>query len=428
MEFGPRGVIRTLRMVWRLIRKSYLHSYVLKGNKMKIAFHFDADYEPFDGYYGWPIKEHLFKVLLSARKLDIHTKIFCGDLLLHSWTVDVEKTPDGIVKRFNKDKFFLAVEHWLRPENPVWHSFTEESIRKVLNHNVYVLCFESLRFSEGRNIDHILSKQPYYLGAMQVDEESPVHWIAYGGSLIASYRLHNKKLNVFWDGLSEDSVDQGEIDAFRNLGFESVEAESLNGKFTIFDKYDNFNHARRIAELNRVLSDSLAFVVDHVVSRLTDSAPELGNKLWSAINTFERGEVSEDYAQVAASCRRVIEYVSDQLFPATVKEDTGKKLGKSNYRNRLLAFADKERKSNTNIDLICVATNSLSGQLEKLGDLVNKGVHAEVMRHEARRCLIRTILILDDIISLKQDAFEIKAHLNEDLLQEMLSKLTHEET
>lgn len=339
---------------------------------MKIAFHFDADHEPFGGYYGPPIIEHLFKLLLGERNLDIHSKIFCGDLLLHSLSMDEEKTDTGSIKRFNKDKFLRAVENWLNPENFTWHSLTQESVKKVLNHNVYVICFESLRLTEAQYIDQMLSSQPYYVGAMQVDEESPVHWAAYAGSLIACYRLHGKNLNVFWDGFSEDSIDQGEIDEFRTFGFSSVEPESLNGKFSIFDKFANFEHARRVAELNRLLGDSLAFIADHVITRLSDSAPELGSKLWSAIRTFERGEVAEDYAQVAASCRRAIEYVSDQLFPPIEEAPKGQKLGKNHYRNRLLAFADEARKSDTNIDLICVATEALAQQLDKLGALVNK--------------------------------------------------------
>lgn len=87
-------------------------------------------------------------------------------------------------------------------------------------------------------------------------------------------------------------------------------------------------------------------------------------------------------------------------------------MGKNNYKNRLLAFADKERKSDTNIDVICASTNMLNEQIEKLLNLQNKGVHDEVFCYEARCCVIRTILLLDDMISLKKDPFEIKTKLN----------------
>ncbi|MNJ78595.1 hypothetical protein D3C77_763900 [compost metagenome] len=74
----------------------------------------------------------------------------------------------------------------------------------------------------------------------------------------------------------------------------------------------------------------------------------------------------------------------------------------------MLAFADIERKSDTNIDVIVASTNLLKEQIEKLNNLVNKGVHAEVYREEARRCLIRTILLLGDLISLKREPLPIK--------------------
>jgi hypothetical protein len=77
----------------------------------------------------------------------------------------------------------------------------------------------------------------------------------------------------------------------------------------------------------------------------------------------------------------------------------------------LLAFADQTRRSNTNIDLIAVSTKALGEQLEKLEALINKGVHAEIYRSEARRCLLRVILLFDDILSLKANAFEIQGHI-----------------
>lgn len=62
---------------------------------MKIAFHFNADDERFRGYYGEPIEDEFFKALLSHRSLNISTKVFVGDLLLHFLAMDYEKTEQG---------------------------------------------------------------------------------------------------------------------------------------------------------------------------------------------------------------------------------------------------------------------------------------------------------------------------------------------
>lgn len=156
----------------------------------------------------------------------------------------------------------------------------------------------------------------------------------------------------------------------------------------------------------------MAFIADDVVHRLGDAAPDLGDKLWSMLKTFDGAETNEQFAQVTTACRRIVEYVSDQLFPPIEGEIEGRKLGTNQYRNRLLAFIDKTRRSDTNIDLVWVSTKTLSEQMEKLSELVNKGIHVEIYRTETRRCLLRTIILLDDITSLKVGAFEINAKLN----------------
>src|SRR4029077_1840719 len=119
----------------------------------------------------------------------------------------------------------------------------------------------------------------------------------------------------------------------------------------------------------------LAFIGDDVVSRLSDTAPELVDKLWTALKTFEQAETNEQLAQVTASCRRIFEYVTDCLFPPTDKVINGHKLNAPQYKNRLFAYADEARKSNTNVDLIVASTEVLMEQWEKLIDLSNKGVH-----------------------------------------------------
>ena len=222
----------------------------------------------------------------------------------------------------------------------------------------------------------------------------------------------NRKATVFWDGLSEDDKDETLIEELSSQGFLDVDFESLNGKYTIFDEYHDFEHARRVAEWKRQSGSLLAFIADDVVHRLGDTAPDLNDKLWATLNTFSRAETNEELAQVTASCRRIVEYVSDQLFPPIEGEREGRKLGTKQYRNRLLAFADDSRRSDTNIDALTVSTATLSEQIEKLSNLANKGVHSEVYRAETRRCLIRTIILLDDIISLKSNPFEIKPKLN----------------
>ncbi|MGF1736852.1 hypothetical protein [Photobacterium satsumensis] len=375
---------------------------------MKVSFHFDADDKSLGGYYGYPIRKALMRAILSSRTLDLNSKIFQGDFLLHHLTMDVEVISEHkTVHHSNPERFISVFNELLNPGTHIWHSITDDTICRLANNNVWVMSFESISFSDATEIDKMLRDVSYYLGAIEVDETSPIHWEAYAGSLVPYYRIIGNKVNLFWDGISDESKNEGHIPELLKIGFTSADFEALNGKFTFFDKYHNFEHARRVAELKSALGDSLASLADQVICRLADPAPEIGNKLWSALRTYNRAEVNEDYAQVSASCRRIIEYIADQLFPPQSEDVNGRKMGKGHYKNRLLAFASNERSSSTNIELVAVSIESLAQQLDKLTNLSNKGVHAEVFKHEAKRCLLRTIMVLDDIISLRIDPFDV---------------------
>lgn len=390
---------------------------------MKVAFHFDADHPSMSGFYGDEVEKFTFDILLNCRNLSVSSKILTGDLLLAMMANDIEEIDtDHQVRTFNSEKYFKVINLWLRPDNTVWSSMIYERLENALSGNIFAICFETIEMQLAEYIDDKFREGlDSYLGALEVDDASYTHWFLYSNSIGPRYRIVNRNASIFWDGISEDSRDESLIKQFIQLGFKKVDFESLNGRHTIFDEYHDFEQARRVAEWKKRCGNLLAFIADDVAHKLGDAIPDLGNKLWSTLKTFNEAETNEQFAQVTASCRRIVEYVSDQLFPPIEVEIEGRKLGTKQYRNRLLAFADNERKSNTNIDLIWVSTKNLSEQMEKLAALANKGVHSEVYRTETRRCLLRTIMLLDDIASLKVGAFEIKTKLNfDDLLNQVL--------
>lgn len=377
---------------------------------MIIAFHFNADSAGLGHSYGKPIREAIFSCILDSRSLDLHSKIFQGDVLLRMYCSDTHEINNGVERVFNPEKFVKTLNELLNPTQRNWSTFTQDNATEFANSNVFVIVIESISYRDGIQLDEQLVKIPSYLGALQVDCTSKIHWLIYQQAMIPAYRLIRKQLYLFWDGACEDSKDNAHLEELKTIGFDSVKFESLNNKFTIFDGYSNFEQARRVAELSGSLENMLGFLADQVITRLSDTAPKISDKLWSALRTFDQAETFEHYAQVATSCRRIIEYVADCIFPPIENSNnkTSHKLGKDNYRNRILAFADQRRLSNTNIDLICVSTENLSKQIEKLTDLTNKGTHSEIHKNESRRCVLRTLMLLDDLISLKIEAFEIK--------------------
>lgn len=383
---------------------------------MKAAFHFNSAHDSISKFgYNLEAQRIIFAILLRHRKLLISSKIFAGDLLLTTLATDSQQTATGQVRRFNREKYLRVIQKWLHPENAIWSDMLYERFDDaILNDAICTVCFETIQKSLVDYLNEQLIKtSPAYLGVIEVDDASIVHWYLYSNCLLPMYRITNRNLAIFWDGIIDDSKDEGLAESLNELNFEQrVEYESLNGRYTIFDEFHDFEHARRIAEWKRGCGNLLAFIADDVVHRLGDIAPDVGDRVWAILRTFEEAETNEQLAQVATSCRRIVEYISDQLFPPTDDSIDGRKLGTNQYRNRLLAFIDQQKKSNTNIDLIWVSTKTLSEQMEKLAGLAHKGVHVEIYRTEARRCLLRTVMLLDDIISLKADAFPIKAKLN----------------
>jgi hypothetical protein len=131
-----------------------------------------------------------------------------------------------------------------------------------------------------------------------------------------------------------------------------------------------------------------------------------------ALRAFEQAETTEQLSHVAVTCRRTVEHVADRLFPPVESISGGPKLGPAHYRNRLLAFADQARRNDTDVDLVCASTNALNEQITSLLAVAQKGIHAETYRAEMRRCLVRTVLLLDDLVALRQGAFETRPGLD----------------
>ena len=377
---------------------------------MKCAFLFNADSFEYD--YGTQIAEVVLRMLLNNEKLKVSTKIFIGDLLLYAYAHDSSPIANGYKQTFNSDKFSTLITSMLCPEKFIWKTITKKGIQTINNHNIYVACLECVDFSTAEYLDYELKNNNFYVGALEIYDASSAHWLLFTDSLIPKFRMLDKTIKLFHDELNDGEPDFSVLEWLKNIGFKSAEFEQLNGRYTIFDKYHDFEHAKRIAEWKSKGSEMLAFIAEEINSKLSDAAPGIGDRLWSLIRTFESAEVNEQYAQVCATCRRILEYIADTLFPVSNEKINGHDVGKNKYKNRLLAFADETRKSNTNIDVICISTEMLNEQIDKIIKLQNKGIHDEVYRHEARRCIIRTLMLLDDIISLKLDPFEINSELD----------------
>ncbi len=380
---------------------------------MKVAFHFDESSDNYEHPVLFEVAKRLFPEVIKLPRPEISTKVFVGSLLLSHCAYETKKRDkNSTLQVFNKDKFRQIVLAWANPPDWLWQTITQATVDVAATGNIYVICLDLITLEQAAILDEYLTGFEAYLGAVEVDDTYGAHLAAYSHGLVAFGRFNGAKFHLFWDGFSEDSQDEGMIEYLRELPFKSVEFESLEGRYSIFDTQHKPENTIRAAEAKSFCEGLLASVAERVITILSDPAPELPGKVYSALKSYVTAETSEDLSHVALSCRRTIEYVSDQLFPPQKASKSSSRLDKTAYRNRLLAYADISRRSNISIDLVVASTASLSEQWERLDKAVNKGVHAEVIDSEVRRCIIRTLLLLDDLISLKADPFEQKPKLS----------------
>ena len=257
---------------------------------MKLAFHFNGLHPELGHAYGLAARRLVFPALLDQRGAHVISKIFVGDLLFGN----IDTSRDGRHCSFSRADlpYGDALEFWRHPQNPVWTRLLEERLTVALG-GVYAICFESVDQKTAERLHEGLVDSAPYLGAMEVDDGSLVHWQLYSKKLIPLFRVAGRAAHVFWDGMSEDGMNVGLFEEVQNLGFDPVSWESLNGRFSFFDRYHNFAHAQRVAEWKRDCGQMLGFIADSVVSRLGDAVPDLGDRLWSALRTFDRAETTE---------------------------------------------------------------------------------------------------------------------------------------
>lgn len=382
---------------------------------MRLAIHFDQRVMNQDGHSSWHIEKTVLRTMVQFHKPTIDSKVFTGSLLLHEQGYELSEESEGSrTERFNAQRFVEALKLWANPPAHLYCTFTEKTIQVAGEGKIVAIYFTSIDKPHAMSLDEALRQTTdAYLGAVEVDTTYPVHVATYSHGLRAFGHIHGKVFSLFWDGISEDSKDSVALNEMKTCGFHDVKFESLNGRYSIFDKQHDPEHTILSGKTQRLCEGLLVGVAERVLNKLTDIAPLLPKKLHAALNAYVVAGTDEQIAHVALSCRRIIEYVADCLFPPQSQPSPdGRKLTKPAYRNRLLAYADKSRSSDTSIDLIVATTATLAEQLEKLDAAVNKGIHADLLDVEARRCLIRTVMLLDDMISLKSGPFEMHPEIH----------------
>lgn len=154
--------------------------------------------------------------------------------------------------------------------------------------------------------------------------------------------------------------------------------------------YERLKYSGTVSNCFDVLKNS-------VDDKLLDLNPELAEQLMTMFKSVNTND-PEQWSHALTSCRRLLEGLADELFPATKEPVKGRELKQTQYINRLWAFMDKSIESESNRDLAKAHVDYLGGWLQRGYKVANKGVHAEIGQLEATKLVFHIYLVLADIL------------------------------
>ncbi len=130
----------------------------------------------------------------------------------------------------------------------------------------------------------------------------------------------------------------------------------------------------------------------------------------SAIQDLIEDGNPEKYSQVLTSCRRLWSDTSQKLFDDVLpnytdkmfKTKSGKEIDVSgeHYNNKLSAAIETLQNKSAKNTLVGSEIIYLIDWMEKINDLQSSGVHSEITRQQAVKCIIHTYIALGDVLEL----------------------------
>lgn len=152
-------------------------------------------------------------------------------------------------------------------------------------------------------------------------------------------------------------------------------------------------------EILRDIFESLQDKVNTKLLQISKPALEELNHSFSKI----KEDKPQDWSDVALSCRRMMKYVADAIFPPRAEDRYGKdgkihSLKDDKVVNRLMAFIDSGISEND--DNKKETIKYFDSVINKIWKAFSKGVHTKITREDAERLLIDSYLFLSDLFNL----------------------------
>lgn len=338
---------------------------------MIISILFNSDDPCFDGYYGPPIRDLIFRsgvMQASNRPL----KITHGDVLVYSHSktsADYHRIADAT--------YFAGT----------WSTIQADRLRDTyFKQTIWSWVVQNATKALAHQLDSALRHDPAYLGLLEVDFSLPAHLVLFRNSMPQYCRVEGDHCTRFYSMGNEDEKDEYETEEPLKLGFATVDWEDSGAHHTIFDDFDTPEHFIQLKAVQGALASVLPNGDDdasELVMMLEDLNPKLFNALGSAVRALSAAKTEEDFAHVGISGRRYVEQLADALFPASTVPVKGRDVSAPKFKNRLWAFIDKslpaEAPSRDN------ELRSLGREIDRLIDAVNSLLHGQPDQQSALR-------------------------------------------
>lgn len=114
----------------------------------------------------------------------------------------------------------------------------------------------------------------------------------------------------------------------------------------------------------------------------------------------------EMYSQALTTCRRLFESVAVELFAIyfpNYKTKSGKEIDVSgdHYKNKFSAIIEKLEDKSTKKTLVGSNVIYLLDWIDNLINLQCKGVHSNITKEDAERCILQTYMCLGGVLTLQ---------------------------
>lgn len=132
-----------------------------------------------------------------------------------------------------------------------------------------------------------------------------------------------------------------------------------------------------------------------------------------AIEDKINSDNSELYSQALTTCRRLFENTANELFnkyfpdykDKNYKTKSGKTIDVSgdHYKNKLSAVIEKLEDRSSSKSIVGSNISYLLDWINNLNNLQCKGVHSDITKQDAMRCIIQTYICLGDVLNLQNE-------------------------